>query len=155
VSDQATQAGVLLGTFPYMSPEQAEGLPVDARSDMFSFGTVLYELLAGERPFSGDTRAATLAALLRDEPRPLKSARHDVSESVALVIVRCLRKRAEERFQTAAELKSALGQARWEIATEAVSVAVLPFVNANRDDDGEFFADGVAEDIISALVRGQ
>jgi serine/threonine-protein kinase len=120
---------------------------------MFSFGTVLYELLAGERPFSGDTRAATLAALLRDEPRPLKSARHDVSESVALVIARCLRKRAEDRFATAAELKSDLAQARWEAATEAVSVAVLPFVNANRDDDGEFFADGVAEDIISALAK--
>ena len=73
--DNLTRAGMLLGTFPYMSPEQAEGRAVDARSDMFSFGTVLYELLAGHRPFLGDTHAATLASLLRDEPRPIRTAR--------------------------------------------------------------------------------
>ncbi len=79
--DGATQAGMLLGTFPYMSPEQAEGRSVDARSDIFSFGTVLYELLAGKRPFSGDTHAATVAAVLRDEPRPLKELHPDVPEA--------------------------------------------------------------------------
>ncbi|HEX2460381.1 MAG TPA: protein kinase [Vicinamibacterales bacterium] len=149
----ATQAGFVVGTFPYMSPEQAEGRTVDERSDMFSFGTVLYELLAGQRPFEGDTQAAIVAALLRDEPRPLKSTRSDISESLALVVDRCLRKRATERFRTAAELKSALALARWDAAADAVSIAVLPFVNANRDDDGEFFADGVTEDIISALAK--
>ena len=151
--DNMTRAGTVLGTFPYMSPEQAEGRTVDARSDMFSFGTVLYELLSGSRPFGGDTQAATLASILRDEPPPLRTARHDVPETVALVITRCLRKRADERFQSAADLRSALAQARWDHTADAVSIAVLPFMNMNRDEDGEFFADGVAEDIISALAK--
>ncbi len=142
-----------MGTYPYMSPEQSEGREVDARSDMFSFGTVLYELLVGARPFAGQTQAALTAAILRDDPRPLKSMRRDIPESLALVVDRCLRKRAAERFGTAAELKSALARARWDAADDAVSVAVLPFLNANRDDDGEFFADGVTEDIISALAK--
>ena len=149
----ATQPGVVMGTYPYMSPEQSEGREVDARSDMFSFGTVLYELLVGARPFAGQTQAALTAAILRDDPRPLKSMRRDIPESLALVVDRCLRKRAAERFGTAAELKSALARARWDAADDAVSVAVLPFLNANRDDDGEFFADGVTEDIISALAK--
>jgi serine/threonine-protein kinase len=153
VVPDATQPGLVMGTYPYMSPERSEGREVDARSDMFSFGTVLYELLAGERPFSGVTQAALTAAILRDEPRPLKSVRHDIPESVALVVERCLRKRAAERFGSAAELKSALARARWDATGNAVAVAVLPFLNANRDDDGEFFADGVTEDIISALAQ--
>jgi TolB-like protein/predicted Ser/Thr protein kinase len=149
-----TRVGTVLGTFPYMSPEQAEGRTVDARSDMFSFGSVLYELLSGSRPFGGDTQAATLASILRDEPPPLRVARPDVPETVALVIARCLRKRVDERFQSAADLRSALGQARWDHTADAVSIAVLPFVNMNRrDEDGDFFADGVAEDIISALAK--
>ncbi len=151
--EYATQAGVVVGTVPYMSPEQAAGRHVDERSDVFSFGTVLYELLAGARPFVGDTQADIIAAVLRDVPRPLKSARPEIPESVSLVIDRCLRKSPTERFRTAADLKTALAKAQWQPESEAASVVVLPFVNANRDDDGEFFADGVTEDIISALAK--
>jgi eukaryotic-like serine/threonine-protein kinase len=149
----ATQPGLIMGTYPYMSPEQSEGLEVDARSDVFSFGALLYELLAGERPFAGHTQAALTAAILRDEPRSLKSVRNDIPESVALVVLKCLRKRAVDRFATASELKSALARARWGGTSDAVAVAVLPFLNANHDDDGEFVADGVTEDIISALAK--
>ena len=120
---------------------------------MFSFGTVLYELLSGARPFVGDTQAAIIAAVLRDAPRPLKSARPDIPESVSLVIEKCLRKSPSERFRTAADLKVALANAEWQEAPAPASVVVLPFGNANRDDDGEFFADGVTEDIISALAK--
>ena len=151
--EHLTQAGLVVGTVPYMSPEQAEGRRVDERSDVFSFGTVLYELLAGSRPFGGDTQADIIAAVLRDAPPPLKSTRPEIPESVTLVIDRCLRKSPAERFRTAADLKAALANALWQPATESVSVVVLPFVNANRDDDGEFFADGVTEDIISALAK--
>ena len=149
----ATQAGLIVGTVPYMSPEQAEGRRLDERSDVFSFGTVLYELLAGSRPFRGDTQAEIIAAVLRDAPRPLKSARPEIPESVTIVIDKCLRKSPSERFRTAADLKAALANAQWQPATESASVVVLPFLNANRDDDGEFFADGVTEDIISALAK--
>jgi serine/threonine protein kinase len=150
---EASQAGMVLGTFPYMSPEQVEGRSVDARSDIFSFGTVLYELVAGQRPFGGDTQVAVMAAVLRDEPPPLKAAHGHVPESVAQVISRCLRKRVEERYGTIADLKLALARARWDASPDVFPVAVLPFINANRDDDGEFFADGVTEDIISALAK--
>jgi serine/threonine protein kinase len=70
-----TQVGTVLGTAAYMSPEQASGKPTDARSDIFSFGAVLYEMLSGKRAFQGDTKGATMAAVLRDEPQPLHAAR--------------------------------------------------------------------------------
>ena len=117
VLEYATQAGLIVGTVPYMSPEQAEGRRVDERSDVFSFGTVLYELLSGARPFVGDTQAAIIAAVLRDVPRPLKSARPDIPESVSLVIEKCLRKSPSERFRTAADLKVALANAEWQEAS--------------------------------------
>ena len=98
-----TKVGTVLGTAPYMSPEQAEAKPVDARSDIFSFGVVLYEMLSGRLPFSGDTAVAIMAAIVRDEPKPL-----DAPAEVARVVSRCLRKSSAERFQTAAELRAAL-----------------------------------------------
>ena len=150
-----TQEGLLLGTIPYMSPEQAEGRHVDERSDMFSFGTVLYELLSGARPFDGGTQAEILAAVLRDEPRPLKTTHPEIPESVSIVIDKCLRKHPSDRYRTAADLRAALTGAQWESANKTTSVVVLPFVNANRDEDGEFFADGVTEDLISALAKLQ
>jgi len=69
--EPTTEEGTILGTVGYMSPEQAEGKPVDGRSDIFSFGSVLYEMLTGQRAFQGETRASTIAAILREEPKPL------------------------------------------------------------------------------------
>ena len=107
VRDQ-TEVGAVVGTISYMSPEQAEGKPVDARSDIFSFGGVLYEMLTGQKAFHGDSRVSTLAAILTREPRPLSQAGLDVPPELEKLIARCLRKDRERRLQHAADLKVAL-----------------------------------------------
>jgi TolB-like protein/Tfp pilus assembly protein PilF len=105
---QETEPGALMGTVGYMSPEQVSGLPADARSDIFSLGCILYELVTGSRPFSGGTGAETLAAILRDEPAdPARSGR-PVPADLAGVIRHCLEKRPDHRFQTARDLMFAL-----------------------------------------------
>jgi serine/threonine protein kinase len=103
-----TEAGAIVGTISYMSPEQAEGKPVDARSDIFSFGAVLYEMVTGQKAFRGDSRASTLAAVLTQEPTPLNEAGPDVPQELEKLIARCLRKDRERRLQHAADLKVAL-----------------------------------------------
>ena len=104
-----TQEGVIVGTVAYMSPEQAEAKPVDARSDVFSLGAVLYELLTGRRPFHGESTLSTLAAIMRDGPVPLRDVRPDVPEDLARIVARCLEKDRAARYRTgedvAAELK--------------------------------------------------
>ena len=98
-----TQAGTVVGTASYMSPEQAQARPVDSRSDIFSFGVVLYEMLSGRRAFSGDSSIAIMAAVLHKEPEPL-----DAPQELQNVIARCLSKAAVGRFQSATELRAAL-----------------------------------------------
>ena len=95
-----TEQGVVAGTAPYMSPEQARGEPVDARSDIFSFGAVLYELLSGRRAFRGETMGATLAAVIASEPPPLREAPPDV----ARIVRKMLAKKREARYQSVEEL---------------------------------------------------
>jgi predicted Ser/Thr protein kinase/dienelactone hydrolase len=99
-----TVQGVVLGTLSYMSPEQAEGKPVDVRSDVFSFGVVLYEMLAGRRPFQGDSRLSTLTAILRDSPPPLKTFRSDVPADLERILQRCLEKSPPSRFSSSGAL---------------------------------------------------
>ena len=91
-----------------MSPEQAEGKPADARSDVFSFGAVLYEMITGRRAFSGTTRMSTLAAILTREPEPPSHVVPGLSRDLEKMIVRCLRKSPERRWQSMADLKVAL-----------------------------------------------
>jgi serine/threonine-protein kinase len=144
-----TQAGTILGTAAYMSPEQAAARPVDARSDIFSLGVVLYEMLSGRRAFNGDSSVAVMAAVLEREPEQL-----DAPEAVRKVVARCIRKSPAERFQSAAELRGALSVlAVPKAADERPSIAVLPFANMSRDADDEYFSDGLAEEIINALVK--
>ncbi len=144
VSDgDATQTLGVSGTPLYMSPEQAEGKTLDARSDVFSFGAVLYELLAGRRAFD------SLASVLRDEPRPLEA-----SSGLQKIVARCLRKAPADRYTTAADLRAALEQAGAKPATEhQPSIAVLPFANMSGDKENEYFSDGLAEEIINALTH--
>jgi serine/threonine-protein kinase len=105
---QVTEPGAVMGTVGYMSPEQVSGLPADARSDIFSLGCVLYEMVTGARPFSGRTGAETLAAILRDEPADPSQSAAPIPVELAGVIRHCLEKRPDKRFQSAGDLAFAL-----------------------------------------------
>ena len=150
-ADGATQtiAGTVLGTAAYMSPEQAQGLPADVRSDVFSLGAVLHELVSGKRVFERASLLETLNAVVRDEPLSLDSPAADI-------ITRCLSKQPSRRFQSMSDLKGALHHLRTKKAGAvhvAPSIAVLPFANMSRDPDDEYFSDGLAEEVINALAQ--
>ena len=109
VAEQAlSREGAVLGTASYMSPEQAEGKPLDPRSDIFSFGAMLYEMTTGQRAFRGTTGMSTISAILRDEPKPLSQFVGGIPRDLEKIIVRCLRKDPERRFQTMADVRVAL-----------------------------------------------
>jgi eukaryotic-like serine/threonine-protein kinase len=109
-----TETGAILGTVAYMSPEQAEGKPVDSRSDIYSFGSVLYEMLTGRRPFQRDTKLATWTAILREEPTPISEIVRGTSPELERIIARCLRKDPFRRFQHMSDLKIALEELKEE-----------------------------------------
>lgn len=103
-----TVEGTIMGTVHYMSPEQAEGLKVDARSDIFSFGAVFYEMVTGRRAFEGESTVATLSAVLRDEVKPVREVVPEVPAELDDLIARCLRKRPDERWQAMSDVAAAL-----------------------------------------------
>src|SRR5688572_18156126 len=104
----ATAAGVVLGTFGYMAPEQVRGLEVDHRADMFAFGAVLYEMLSGARAFKGETAADTMSAILSKDPPELDTARLSIAPGLDRIVRRCLEKSPDLRFQSANDLAFAL-----------------------------------------------
>ena len=144
-----TQDGTVVGTAAYMSPEQAQGQPIDVRSEVFSFGAVLYELLAGRRAFEGPSTAAVLSAVLRDEPPPLAAP-----TALDASVRRCMQKDPARRFPTMTAVRAALDETAVERpASEQTSIAVLPFANLSADPENEYFGDGLAEEIINLLVQ--
>jgi eukaryotic-like serine/threonine-protein kinase len=157
-----TQVGTIVGTMPYMSPEQIEGRPLDHRTDLFSLGIVLYELVTGARPFRGDSPAALMSSILRDHIRPLAEWRSDLPEGVCRVIDRCLEKEPRDRIQTASEIYAELKASRraWESAAgpspkpaeRTASIAVLAFTDMSASKDQDWFCDGIAEEILNALT---
>ena len=104
----ATTPGLVLGTIGYMSPEQVRGLPADHRSDIFSFGAILYEMLSGRRAFAGATNADTMTAILREDPTDLPSAERHIPPALARIVDRCLEKQPGSRFQSAGDLAFAI-----------------------------------------------
>ena len=112
-----TEAGAVLGTPSYMSPEQAEGRPVDSRTDIFSFGSLLYEMLTGHRPFRGDSHVATRKAVLTSTPPLPRTERPDVPRDVERIVLRCLEKEREARYPSGAELLHDLERARLRVTT--------------------------------------
>jgi eukaryotic-like serine/threonine-protein kinase len=149
---EATRPGTLLGTLGYMSPEQLRGEPADRRSDVFSFGALLYEMLSGRRAFGGGSAAESMSAILREEPAPLPG----VPLALEVLVRRCLRKRPEDRFPSGRDLLAALeaaSEGALSAAPEPPSIAVLPFANLSADPDQEYFCEGLAEELIAALSR--
>jgi TolB-like protein/Flp pilus assembly protein TadD len=106
-----TEPGTVMGTMVYMSPEQLRGLPADARSDLFSLGAILYELLSGQRAFKRNTASDTIAAILKEDPPELAKSGANVSPALDRVVRHCLEKERENRFQTARDVAFALSQA--------------------------------------------
>jgi serine/threonine protein kinase len=118
-----TAEGTVAGTAAYMAPEQAEGKLLDERTDIFSFGAVLYELISGTRAFAGNSMAQVLSSLLRDDPPVLQT-----TPALQTIVRKCLAKRPGDRFASVADLKAALEQAKAPGAQRQPSIAVLPFV---------------------------
>ena len=172
-----TKPGTVLGTVGYMSPEQVRGEPADYRTDIFSFGCVLYELLFGRPPFRAETDVETMTAILREEPPDLLR-KSTVPPDLVAIVSRCLEKKKEERFQSASDLAFVLrilavepgsepargssGEARPHPSTVAgraisdssrASIAVLPFRNLSTDKENEYFTEGITEEIINALTK--
>ena len=122
-SARLTDVGTIVGTVPYMAPEQIEGREVDARTDIFSFGVVLYEMVCGRRPFAGDSRASLMAAIVAAEPPPLSSLQPQIPASLERLIRRCLAKDPDDRWQTARDLAAEL---RWIAEAGSGTATALP-----------------------------
>jgi eukaryotic-like serine/threonine-protein kinase len=120
-----TEPGTVMGTLGYMSPEQVKGLPVDHRSDIFSFGAVLYEMLSGERAFSRPTAIETIAAILKEEPPALSQSQPGVSPALDRAVRHCLEKERDNRFQSARDIAFALSEAS-SPATTTGAQSLLP-----------------------------
>ena len=174
VAAPITRVGQVVGTLPYMAPEQVRGEGADARSDVFSLAVVLYELVANRRPFTGETSADLTSAILRDKPTPLGELRPDLPNDLERIVSRCLEKDPNERIQTARDVSNELRRLRNSLqgrdaapgtpgrdpaaaaepwAPTRAALAVLPFDNLTRDPQQEYFAEGMVEEIVTGLSR--
>jgi len=162
-----TQTGMMVGTPAYVSPEQAAGeTNLDGKSDQYSLACVVYEMLSGERPFVAPTPQAVMAKRFSEMPKPLRSIRSSIPESVERAVTKAMSIDGSARYATAAQFGAALASSSLTTPTDtaslpqtvvsaAKSVAVLPFTNMSNDVENEYFTDGMAEEIINALNKVQ
>jgi eukaryotic-like serine/threonine-protein kinase len=158
-----SMAGEVVGTVPYMAPEQILGQAVDGRTDLFSFGILVYELATGKRPFAGQTSWAVTAAIARDSPPSVTTVRSDLPVELQRIIERCLEKQPRERFQSALDVVNELRSVRRTLergepaprpkSDKIASIAVLPFVNRSASADDEYFSDGLADELLNVLAK--
>ena len=144
-----SDTGAIVGTVAYMSPEQAQGFPIDARSDIFAFGIVLYEMLTGKQPFTGNTKLSTLSAIVNQEPVPAKLIAKDLPSELDRIVGRCLRKDPARRFQNMADLHVALEELQEESAVER-SVGL----NSSKRPNKRVRRLAVAAALVAAIVVG-
>ncbi len=161
---ELTQIGAVIGTIPYMSPEQVEARSLDHRSDLFSLGVILYEMATGARPFRGDSSPALMASILREHPKPVSQTRSDLPEELSRLIARCLEKDPRQRVQTAQEILLELkvqrrvfesGPQKIAPAARASSfrIAVLPLACRGGNAEAADWAAGLQEAIVNGLSR--
>ena len=164
----STEVGLVVGTVPYMSPEQIEGRVVDPRGDVFSFGVVLYEMAAGQRPFDADSSPALMSAILRDQPVPLADRRADLPEHLGRIVRRCLEKVPANRYPSMRDVHRELRDLQHEASSgiarkpasgaghaprQSFRIAVLPFKGPAGDDQVEALAEGLVEDVTAGLLK--
>ncbi len=159
-----SEPGFAIGTPAYMSPEQASAdAELDARTDIYSLGCVIYEMLAGQPPFAGTPARVTMTRHVVEPASPVRSLRGDAPVALEQALARALAKNPDDRFATAAEFARALDESVAGVTTsphDAVAppadrraIAVLPFVNASPDPDTEYFSDGMTDELIDALTK--
>jgi serine/threonine protein kinase len=151
-----TKPSMIMGTVAYMSPEQARGEPVDHRTDIWSLGAMLFEMLAGEKPFQKSQEHALIHAILNEKPKPLITTRPDIPRAIERAVLRALEKDPARRHHNIAELLKDLKStavAGVGMAKEDNSIIVLPFEDMSPGKDNEYFSDGLTEEIIADLCH--
>jgi serine/threonine protein kinase/Tfp pilus assembly protein PilF len=157
-SEQLTKTESTLGTIGYMSPEQVQGKEIDHRSDLFSLGVVLFEMVTLQNPFRRENEAASINAVLQYSPHPLNRYSTDASHQLQSVVSKALEKKQELRYQSASDLANDLRRLKGEVASRQTkkkyrSIAVLPFVDMSFEKDQEYFCDGLSEELINGLTQ--